>query len=348
VLVLPFVAPAGNKDEWIGKAVQQDLLTDLTQGTVTRVLAPAGTPGAVDPQTAVQIAHDLGASIVVFGQAQVAGNEVRLTGEVLEVATAKPLGGLKATGPSDQLFHLEDALAGQVFLSLPRTLLTSQTVQGLQQAAANQQQPATGTPPASPETTQSTTPTSVYVNPPVDTGEAYAPQTYYSYPNYSYNYYQTPNYDYYYPAYTYAYPSWGVWPFWSSGIFFGGVDFEFHHHHDFDHRGFDNRFHGGHEHFDRGRGFGSTGRGFANGGAVSGARGGSTFAPARSGFGSTGFSRSGIQSRPMSRGFSGSARGGGFHSASAGGSRGGFSGGSRGGGGGGFHGGGAHGGGGHR
>ena len=48
ILVLPFSSPPGGTEAWVGKAVQQDLLTDLTQGTSVRVYAPAGaTPAAV-------------------------------------------------------------------------------------------------------------------------------------------------------------------------------------------------------------------------------------------------------------------------------------------------------------
>ena len=49
---------------------------------------------------------------------------------MIDVATATPLGAIKSTGPSDELFHLEDALAGQIFATLPRTFLTAQTAQG--------------------------------------------------------------------------------------------------------------------------------------------------------------------------------------------------------------------------
>ena len=43
VLVLPFESPGG-ADQWIGRGVQQDLLTDLSQGTTARVIAPADLP----------------------------------------------------------------------------------------------------------------------------------------------------------------------------------------------------------------------------------------------------------------------------------------------------------------
>src|SRR5579864_7351627 len=100
VLVLPFATSPG-ANAWLGRAVQQDLLTDMTQGTHARVLAPADAPAAADVEAALKIARDRGATVVIFGQAQSAGKDVRLVGEVLDVGSAAALGALKATGPSD-------------------------------------------------------------------------------------------------------------------------------------------------------------------------------------------------------------------------------------------------------
>lgn len=141
ILILPFAAPAGAADAWIGAAVQQDLLTELTQGTRVRVAAPSGAV-AIDAKSAVQAAHDSGAAIVVFGQAQTAGSDLRLTGQVLAVATGSPLGALKVTGPSSDLFHMEDALAVQVFSALPRSLLKPEVQRAIDQQAADAQRAA--------------------------------------------------------------------------------------------------------------------------------------------------------------------------------------------------------------
>lgn len=137
ILVLPFSSPSGANEAWVGKAVQQDLLTDLTQGTTARVSAPARATAASDSDEALKAGRDAGASIVIYGQAQNTGKDVRLSGQVLDVSTAKVIGALKATGGSDDLFHLEDALAGQVLMALPKELLTGPTLQGVQNAAAN-------------------------------------------------------------------------------------------------------------------------------------------------------------------------------------------------------------------
>jgi len=374
VLILPFSSTSGNS-EWMGRAVQQDLLTDLTQGSTGRVLAPSNIPPAADADAALKAGQNAGVSIVIYGQAQAAGKDVRLTGQVLDVATGKSLGQLKATGPSDDLFHLEDGLAGQVFGALPRTLLTAQALQSMQQ-----QQQAAGAAPnqAAPmprivngDSSSVASDTGV-----VPTASGYAPPQYYSAGDYtsavdSYptNVYYNTYYPSYYPSYGYSYPTWGWWP-WSVGCVFSS-NFGFCHNWSPFARG--RFFDGGSHHFNNGFRNGSGFRGGQSPGfRSSGVRefaGGMSFGRSEARFtptvrsGGSGFS-SVSRGASVSTGFprmsAGSMRAGGFSTAghvggfSSAGRVGGFSsaghvGGFSGGGGfhgGGFSGGGAHGGGG--
>lgn len=338
VLVLPFSAASEPSQAWIGKAVQQDLLTDLTQGTTAQVIAPAGISPAADVDEALKAGRDKNASIVVYGQAQTTGKEVRLSGQVIDVATGKPIAALKATGPTDDLFHLEDALAGQVFTALPANLLTATARQGMQAAAQARaqaaQQPAqanSSTWPNGPYTEPGLNSNSIYGTAPAEVQTVQPPA--YDGSVYPYDSYDTiPDTGYYsdYPAYSYGYPYWyGWWPGWGLG-FYVSPGFGFHHHDGFGRGGF------GHNHF--------------------GSRFGSGFNTARSGsafLGSSRFGTSGLRSVAPRSTFGGvrGAVGGGFHPAAGAFRGGGFRGASMGGGfrgGGGFHGGGFSGGGGHR
>lgn len=128
VLVLPFTAPAAAQYEWIGRGVQQDLLADLTPHVRGAVAAPGDASPASDAPPALQAARTRGASIVVFGSAQAIGDQLRLTGQVVDVASGKPLAGLKATGTIETVFRLEDALAAQVIRAVPERLLTRQSL----------------------------------------------------------------------------------------------------------------------------------------------------------------------------------------------------------------------------
>lgn len=338
ILVLPFSSPSGEADGWIGKAVQQDLLTDLTQGTTLQAVGPASVAPAADAEAALHAARDKGAAYVIYGQSQKTDREMRLSGQVLDVSTGKPIGALKSTGPSDELFHLEDALAGQVFMALPRELLTAAARQGVQTAMANQQAAQAGQQPQGngaawpngPYSQPGVNPNSIYGNPPIETAQPQvAPPVYDSGTTYTYNYYDTtPDTGYYAAPYSYgypyyAYPDWGVWPFGGFG-FFVSPGFGFHHHfdHDFDHH-FDHHFNSGfRNNFNTSRG------GFARSNA------GVRTAPLGS-FGTTGGFHAATGGGFHSAG--GAFHGGGFHGASIGGAHGGFSGGAAHGGGGGGH-----------
>jgi len=227
ILVLPFSAPGGSSYQWVGRAVQQDLLTDLAQGTRTRVIAPAGASPAADADAARRTAQQQGASMVMFGQVQAAGSELRLTGQVIDVAAAKPLANLKATGSADSLFHLEDALAGQTLAALPPDLVSAQAIQPQRpEKSPPDEGAAAGT---HPYTTQQ----GAYAAPPSSGGASYAPEPSYIYPStttYSYTYYQPV------PVYTYPYPAFEVFPLASPFIF---IDVDHFHHfgRDFDHDG---------------------------------------------------------------------------------------------------------------
>lgn len=128
VLVLPFSAPASGKFNWIGQSVREDLLADLTPHVRGKVLAPADAAPARDPGAALDAARQRGASVVVFGNAEAIGDQLRITGQVLDVVSGNALAGLKATGAGDNLFALQDAIAAQVVRAMPRSLETLQSM----------------------------------------------------------------------------------------------------------------------------------------------------------------------------------------------------------------------------
>ncbi|HEY8750810.1 MAG TPA: hypothetical protein VIM11_22690 [Tepidisphaeraceae bacterium] len=134
VLVLRFITPDDpDASDWIGRAAQEDLATDLTRGTTARIKAPFEAKPVADLDAALKRGREVHATHVVFGQAQSMEGNVRLTGQVLDVDSGRPLGTLKITGPRSSLFDLEDALARQVFASLPQSMLKPDTLKSLEQ-----------------------------------------------------------------------------------------------------------------------------------------------------------------------------------------------------------------------
>jgi TolB-like protein len=142
ILVFPFEIAPGSTAQWIGRGAQQDLMTDLTQATRAQIKGPVEPFPAPDATTALKRAHELNATVVIFGQAQVVDLNVRLTGQVLNAGSGKVLGAIKVTGPLSELFPLEDALAREVFAALPQDLLKPEVLQYLHDTSGPMQPPA--------------------------------------------------------------------------------------------------------------------------------------------------------------------------------------------------------------
>jgi TolB-like protein len=249
IIVLPLTSE-GSKDPWIGKAIQQNVFTDLIQRTRAHVQSPQSEPPK-GQEAALRAARDAGATYAVTGDVQSAGNELRIIGQVLDVASGTVLGGFKATGPADKLFSLEDAVAAQVLHALPTALVVVPPQQQQQPGMALQAQ-----------ATQPQYQAYSQYSPPAPT---YTPSTYNDYSPYAYAYDSVP-YGYSSYPYYYSYPSVGFGGYFDlgGGRFNGG----------FGHEGFHHGFNGG---FNRGFG-GGIGRssfgGFHGSAAVGHAGGG--------------------------------------------------------------------------
>lgn len=201
ILVAPFSPPRNGQLPWIDQSIARDLADVLASASRARVEVYTGAPfrGADEARHAAQSRGD---SVVVFGNAQSAASQVRVTGQVVDACTGSILGSLNATAPSTNLFPLEDQLAGQVLSSLPRQWLKMPLIA---------QQPTTA--PSNAVGYQSF----VYPDYAGYPAGAYGQFGYYSYPRI-------------YDDYTYAYPSWWWYePYlWGGPVFYYGY---WHHHH---------------------------------------------------------------------------------------------------------------------
>ena len=261
VLILPF-HPLGDVagHTWIGQAIEQNLLTDLTQSRSAAVAVPATQP-AVPPEMNVESALQAGraahASLVVFGTYQVSEPDVRIFGQVLDTGSGRVVGALKVTGKLDQALALEDQLADQLKQVVAQAPPPAQQANGPTQYdvypsyQSPDYQPSTG---------------GVYYTPP---GSTYNPN------QYEYNSYPGGYADYYpnfgYPYYWYWPPSYGV------------VVVPGHHHHgDFDH----DHDHGGFHGHDGSQGHDGHAWHSWSGGADGAQQAGARFTPGSSGDGS--------------------------------------------------------------
>ncbi len=111
-LILPFqpMSPAPEL-AWIGPAIQQSLLSDLS-GLPDGVVQSAAS--AIISDDALKTAKESQARYVVFGSYQSIDDLLRLTGQVWDVRETKPIAGLKVTGEAHDIFAMEDELAAQI------------------------------------------------------------------------------------------------------------------------------------------------------------------------------------------------------------------------------------------
>jgi TolB-like protein len=116
VLILPFSMVGGRAaDSWLVRSVQQALLTDLV--TSGPVQAATGATPAADAAAAAEAGRAANARYVLTGSIHVNDRPdytaVRVTGQLIDPATGRAVGTIKATGPLDDLFGLEDEVTGQ-------------------------------------------------------------------------------------------------------------------------------------------------------------------------------------------------------------------------------------------
>ena len=119
VLILPLesINPAP-EHLWIGPAVQQSLLAEFAsikslQAVTLDTPGPAKPNGFIGVAKAISLGQDHDASFVLFGSYQTLDGNVRITAQVLNVDAEEIVGGLKVTGPTNDLFTLQDQLAEQ-------------------------------------------------------------------------------------------------------------------------------------------------------------------------------------------------------------------------------------------
>lgn len=116
VYLTPFTAIGNDKTlDWVGKAVQQNLLTDLARAKLHPLGAEKAIENGADAQAAARAA---GAKYLIAGSYQVADQQVRFNGQVIDAATGNVLGGISTTGAIRDLFTMEDALSTQAVQQL--------------------------------------------------------------------------------------------------------------------------------------------------------------------------------------------------------------------------------------
>jgi TolB-like protein len=188
VLIVPFKQLGDTSSRgWIGSAIQENLMSNVAASSVTEAVALNHPLAGADKSEVIHAANGVGASIAVFGSYQLSSDQLRVTGQAVDVASGKVLATLRATGPVTDLFKMEDTLGTELTSALP------QPPDNLPQVTYGQAESA------APYNNGATAPDATAVAPPQAT-YAYSAPTYvyppttYVYPSYGYSY----SYPYYY------------------------------------------------------------------------------------------------------------------------------------------------------
>jgi TolB-like protein len=116
VYLTPFTALSNdNTLDWMGKAVEQNLLTDLARAKLHPLAADKPLANTADAQAAAKAA---GAKYLIAGSYQVADQQVRFNAQLIDAGTGNVLGGISTTGAVRDLFTMEDALSSQALQQL--------------------------------------------------------------------------------------------------------------------------------------------------------------------------------------------------------------------------------------
>lgn len=213
VLILPFSAINQNEYQpWLGRSIQQSVESDLLAAAPGRVISSEAP--AADDAAALDAARKVGAQYVIRGEFASVGGDVRVTGQVLDVTSGKAVTAIKATGPSSNVFAMEDDLAAQI---RRRLSLTPPLTEGLTA-------PEPTTPPMQALQTPPQPPVDPYAQTYVAPSQQNSPP-----PQIQYNYYYSDPTPEYVPD-----PGWGwLWP--SYGFVYVLPSDYHHYHHNWSH-----------------------------------------------------------------------------------------------------------------
>ncbi len=259
VLIIPFqqiTTADSTGHSWVAQALQEDMIATVAQFAVAQPKTSAKPLPNADLHAAVEAGRENNASAVIFGSYQVLNDQIRVDGTIANVSNSQILGSLQATGTTQDLFKMEDALAAQIRGTLQRPVDGALPIvsYGASQNGSNPyyiwnngQNSGASADSGLPyiNTTQADSGLRDYsYNYAAGSSPAYVPPSYNQSPDYSY--YTTP-YPYSYP---YVYSNYGYPYAYGPSFFIGGFGFEsgrnFRFDHDGDGRGrFDGDFRGG-------------------------------------------------------------------------------------------------------
>ena len=113
VLLLPMELTGPATANWLPDGLRQNLINEMGRTSRLVIIAAKDAVATSDPEQARAAGRERRADLVIFGSCQVAGADVRLLGQVLDVKSGKIAGVTKLTGSLRDVFGLEDQFAAR-------------------------------------------------------------------------------------------------------------------------------------------------------------------------------------------------------------------------------------------
>jgi TolB-like protein len=145
LIVFPFQVIGGRTgDTWLGRSIQQSLLTDAAINAPIPAGSGAGYPADASEAAAAARTARSRYALLGFVHLNDEGGAMRVTGQIVDACTGRAVATIKSTGPAENLFPIEDDLAAQLQRAI--AAMTNMPAPAAQQAT-------TGEPPTQIEST---------------------------------------------------------------------------------------------------------------------------------------------------------------------------------------------------
>lgn len=131
VVVLPFVnrsPDAGN--DWFSDGLTEEIITDLSRISALRVISRNSSMALKGTtSSSPTLANDLGVSHVVTGSVRRAGDDLRVTAELVDAPSDRSVWSDKFAGTVEDVFGIQEEIAGKIVTALQVTLTPSERKQ---------------------------------------------------------------------------------------------------------------------------------------------------------------------------------------------------------------------------
>ena len=115
VLVMPFtVLNVPDSDQWVGKGVQENIIAEFGRTGTYNPVAFNGQVIVEDNATAARLGRGAQAALAVRGAAQMVGDRLRLTAQLIDSKNGDTIRTASVTGSVSGLLRMEDELAAQL------------------------------------------------------------------------------------------------------------------------------------------------------------------------------------------------------------------------------------------